>query len=64
VKSARDRAIDAIHDAMGCGYSRVTFEAMLMDPCEAGAALRKLVAAVERVIEADRKALASTRAPS
>jgi hypothetical protein len=64
MKTAKVLAVDAVHEAMGGGWSRVTFEAMLADPGDAGATLRRLVASFERAIEADRKTNASLRAPS
>ena len=62
MKSARERAIEAVHEALGSPWNRTTFDAMLVDP--GGDHLRKLVAAFERTIEADRKACRASSAPS
>lgn len=64
MKPARERAIDAIYQAMGKGYSRLMFEHLVADAGEIGCNLKKLVDAVEQHIELDRKALTSLRAPS
>lgn len=64
VRSEKDLAIDAIHEAMASGWSRATFLQMLQDPGELGTTMRRLVGCVERTIEADRKRHASLVAPS
>lgn len=64
MKSAKDLAIDAVHEAMGSGWGRATFMQMLQDQGDAGTQLRKLVGAVERAIESDRKTRDGMRAPS
>lgn len=64
MKTPKDLAIDAVHEAMMSGWGRATFMQMLQDQGDAGTQLRKLVTAVERAIENDRKAHAAQRAPS
>lgn len=64
MKTARDRALDALHSVMGVGFSRETFTMMVEDKSDNGRHLKKLCDAVERAIEADRTEQEKARSPS
>ncbi len=57
--SARSRAEAIAFRFFGGGWSRATFNAMMVDGCEHGSSIRKLVDAIEEGIEIDRLAHAA-----
>ncbi len=64
MKSPKDRAIDAMHEAHGAGFSRRMFERMIDDDSDIGRNLRRMTDAIAKVIEEDRREIAKTHAPS
>lgn len=64
MKTARERAVLIVHEAMGNNFTRETFEVMARDKSETGEIIRKWITACENGIEADRKDVAVARAPS
>jgi hypothetical protein len=64
MKPARELALDAVHAVFSMGFSREFFPRMLEDRNGPGKMLADLVAAIERVIEADRLVQAKAKEPS
>ncbi len=64
MKSARDVAIDVVHEFMGQGFSRDMFLLIIKDTGETGTMARKMVEAIEKAIEKDRASVRKSMGPS
>lgn len=64
MRTARDVAIDAVHEFMGQGFSREMFLLIIKDSGDVGTNARKMVDAIERAIEKDRAAFRKSMEPS
>lgn len=64
MKSAKDTAIDAVHEYMGQGFSREMFLLIINDSGEVGTGARKMVSVFEKAIEKDRAAIIKSMGPS
>lgn len=64
MKSARSRAIDVAREIFGLSYSDETIETMAKDQSENGQTLARVLGAVERAIDADRRAAQKALLPS
>ena len=64
MKSARDVAIDVVHEVIGTGFSRPMFVQILQDTGDIGKGAKDWVNAIEKAVERDRASLQKALGPS
>ena len=64
MKTAKDVAIDVVHEFMGQGFSREMFLLIIKDSGDVGKNAQKLVDTIEKAIEKDRTSVRKSMGPS